>query len=569
MSLFGSLQLAGNTLQAMQIGLQVVGNNIANANTPGYVREKALFSTAPVQKRGTLLLGLGVQIDGIVQNIDAFTESRLREAGGDRAGAEVQEEAYLDLEVILASLKNEASISSRITRFFNSIHDITTDTDSSAIRLLAITEGDFLTEGIRTLHGRVRAEYRDLDTRVTQVATEINTLAEEIRLLNLRIVALEGGGASNSEAGALRSQRGVALTKLTELTDATINESDNGAVNISINGEFLVFEGTRREVSAEVSNVGENTLTHLEFVDNSDVLDPTGGELQGLFEARDNILGGFLDDLDNFAAALAFQFNKVYSQGQGKIGFESLTSTFRVDDPNAALDAAGLPFTARNGKFDIIVRNKDTGVAETQTITINLTGSDGDITLASLAAQLDAVDGVAASVSIDNQLVLTSESEELEFGFELDTSGALAALGLNTFFAGSTASTLGVNQALRSGASAESRFAASLTGFGDDTSNALELIGFQDKSLADLDGGTILGVYDGLINDATQGATITASVADGLRVFEGTLQARAQAVSGVNLDEEAIDMIQLQRAYQASARYIRTVSELLDTLVNL
>ena len=76
-------------------------------------------------------------------------------------------------------------------------------------------------------------------------------------------------------------------------------------------------------------------------------------------------------------------------------------------------------------------------------------------------------------------------------------------------------------------------------------------------------------MYDQLINQTTQGSTVAAAVADGLNVFEQTLDASAQAVSGVNIDEEAIDMILLQRIYQATARYISTLSELLDTLVNL
>ena len=86
--------MAGNTLQAMQIGLHVVGNNIANANTPGFVREKAIFAPAPVQKLGNLTLGMGVEVLGIVQQIDKFTESRLRDAAGDRASAEAQDAAY-------------------------------------------------------------------------------------------------------------------------------------------------------------------------------------------------------------------------------------------------------------------------------------------------------------------------------------------------------------------------------------------------------------------------------------------------------------------------------------------
>jgi flagellar hook-associated protein 1 FlgK len=113
------------------------------------------------------------------------------------------------------------------------------------------------------------------------------------------------------------------------------------------------------------------------------------------------------------------------------------------------------------------------------------------------------------------------------------------------------------------------KFAASASGIGDSADNALRLINLHDSALDSLDGGSIAGVYDQLINDTTQGATVSAAVADGLRVFEGTLDATAQAISGVSLDEEAIDMILLQRTYQASARYISTLSDLMDLLVNL
>ena len=97
----------------------------------------------------------------------------------------------------------------------------------------------------------------------------------------------------------------------------------------------------------------------------------------------------------------------------------------------------------------------------------------------------------------------------------------------------------------------------------------LELGNLQDQELTDREGNTIIGIFDELVDATTQGATTSTAIADGLRTFEGTLEASAVAVSGVNIDEEAIDLIQLQRAYQASARYISTISELLDLLVNL
>ena len=194
--------MAGNTLQAMQIGLHVVGNNIANANTPGYVRERAIFAPAPVQKLGSLTLGLGVEITGIVQSIDKFAEERLRDAGGDRASAEAQEAAYRDLEVILNPL-GDANISAKLTDFFNAIQLINQKPEEPAHRNLAISAGEDLTQTINTTRRRIDTEHENLNTQVSQLADEINTLSEEIRQLNLRIVQIEGGGASGSDAGGI------------------------------------------------------------------------------------------------------------------------------------------------------------------------------------------------------------------------------------------------------------------------------------------------------------------------------------------------------------------------------
>jgi flagellar hook-associated protein 1 FlgK len=91
----------------------------------------------------------------------------------------------------------------------------------------------------------------------------------------------------------------------------------------------------------------------------------------------------------------------------------------------------------------------------------------------------------------------------------------------------------------------------------------------MDTPLASAGEASLADLYNQMINEVTQGASIAQSVAEGYRVFEGTLDGQEQAVSGVSIDEEAVKMIILQRIYQASARYIQTVSELLDLLVNL
>jgi flagellar hook-associated protein 1 FlgK len=566
MSLFGSIQMAGNTLQAMQIGLNVIGNNIANANTPGFISERAVFVPAPVQKLGHLTLGLGVEVAGIIQNLDRFVEERLRDVGSDRASADIQQKVYRDLESIIGEL-SDTDVSTQLTHFFNSIHEVANQPEEMSLRDLAAQAGKTLAQTINTLSRRVNTVYDEFAVKVDNLADEINTLTAQIQKLNLQIVELEGGNPTANEAGGLRSARNEAMKRLAEIADVKMTESAIGSVSITLAGELLVFEGTRREVHTVFSSDEGRQVATIEYVDNESPLVVNAGELHGVYEARDTIVAGFLDRLDEFAAALAFEFNKVYSQGQGATGFQSVTSAESVDSPNAVLDAAGLAFTPVNGVFNVVAYNTTTKLAQTHAINVDLDGLQEDSTLASLAAQIDAINGIGAVVTADNRLRITADSAETSVTFAGDTSGVLAALGINAFFTGSTASDIAVNEIVLDDGT---KFAASGAGtIGVDNTNALRLIALQDEQLASLEGKSIFGVYDQMINEVAQGSTVAESIADGFHVFEQTLEAQAQSVSGVNLDEEAIDMIMLQRTYQASARYISTLAELMDVLVSI
>ena len=88
MSLFSSIQLANNALLAAQLGIQVTGNNIANANTPGYIRQSVVLTPAPTQRYGDLLLGMGVDVSAVIQRTDKFLEERHRAAVSDLANGD-------------------------------------------------------------------------------------------------------------------------------------------------------------------------------------------------------------------------------------------------------------------------------------------------------------------------------------------------------------------------------------------------------------------------------------------------------------------------------------------------
>jgi flagellar hook-associated protein 1 FlgK len=391
-------------------------------------------------------------------------------------------------------------------------------------------------------------------------------LSEEIVTLNLRIAFTEGGDARSSDAGALRVQRNNAIERLAEIIDVRTYEQSSGAINVSVGGEFLVFEGDRREVSTSLSTDRGMSIATVQFTDTQSPLVTRSGELTGLYEARDAIVAGFSDQVDRFTQTLIYEFNKAFSAGQGLSGFQELTSEHAVSLAEEPLDAAGLPFTPVNGSFDLLLHNTRTGLVSTHTILIDLNGLDEDLSLGGLAEQINNIDGVTASLSATGELTIQSDSPDSEFSFARDTSGVLAALGINTFFSGTTAGDVGVSDVLLSDSG---KFAASRGGIGEDTDNAIRLAAMLDEPLPASGGVSLAGIYDQLTNELTQGSSVAAAVSEGFRAYEQTIQAEHLSISGVNLDEEAVRMITLQRVFQASARYIQSISELLDILVNL
>ncbi|MBN2295913.1 MAG: flagellar hook-associated protein FlgK, partial [Pirellulales bacterium] len=129
MSLFSSMQLSSNTLRANEIALQVVSQNIANSNTPGYIREEVQFAPAPTQRLGGLLLGMGVRVEAVVQKIDKFLEQRLNSAVSEQSSAETIEQGYAQLESIIGEL-GDTDLSTSMNNFFSSISEILNQPES-------------------------------------------------------------------------------------------------------------------------------------------------------------------------------------------------------------------------------------------------------------------------------------------------------------------------------------------------------------------------------------------------------------------------------------------------------
>ena len=565
MSLFATIQQSANALTVSQLGLDVTGNNIANANSPGYIRQELIQTPAIGYRIGGITIGYGVRATGVVQKIDQFLVDRMRSTNSDLSAAEAQGEVYTQIEAIFGEL-GDNDLSSQLSNFSNSIQDMLNQPGNDALRRLVIERGKSLTSQIRTLHQNVTTIADNVTQGIKDSATEINRLTEQIAVLNRRVVEVEGGRTSGSDAVGLRDERMRVLDDLAKIVGIRAVEQPSGSVTVYVGGEYLVSDAIQRKVSFALREDASGSHPEVRIADTDSAIQVSSGRLQGLYEAREGAALGTLDSLNEFAHNLTEQFNRIHTQGQGLDGYATLTSTNQTDDATAPLDLAVLPSKVSNGSFEISVLDLESGQSRATNIRVQLTGGVYDSSLEDIRDQLSAVSGISASITSEGRLRIENTSPTLRFSFQNDTSGFLTAMGVNTFFQGDTASTISINDAIIDN---PRLLAASLSGVGGGTENAVKLAQAFEEPLATLNGQSLKQNYEGIVVRTTQDINVQQGVTDGLRNFYKTLESQNLATSGVNLDEEAVKMIYYQRAFQASSRVIKAADELLDTLVNL
>ena len=565
MTLYSTLQMAKNAMFAARTGIEVASNNIANADTPGYIRERAILTPSAPQRTGNLITGSGVHVEGVVRQVNVYLQERMRYAVSDMANGEAQESVYVELESAIGEL-SESDLSTALSEFFNRLNDVLNQPEGSSVRKLAVLEGQRLAEMVRQLDGRVSDVRTLTNDQIVHAVNDVNELVNAIAMLNTQIVEMELGGHVASDAVGLRDKRDKALEDLARLVNIQVEEQDSGATNVFVGGDYLVFDGTSQFVTM-VKNVDRGQLVaELRLSRTDSVLQASAGEIAGLVTARDDVLGGFLDDLDSFTRSLIFEFNKLHSSGQGLGGYDALRSEHRIDDADAPLDEAGLVYTPVDGEFQVQVINRETGLTKTADVEVQLNGLEEDTTFEGLIAALDAIEGLSAERAGNGQLLLRSESEDYEFTFANDSSGILAALGINTFFTGTAGSDIRVHEALDQDAG---KLAVSLSGVGHDTENGQRLAQFLTTPLESRDNVTLAAVYEQWMAATAQSSSLAQAVAEGYRSFHATLEGEHLGLSGVSLDEEALNMMTFQRTYQAAARVVSTISELLEILMRM
>ena len=566
-----ALQIGRSALLGYEGALHVVGNNVTGAGSPDYTRLSPQLD--PLHGgliTGELQPGAGVALTGIQRNIDEALEERVRLAIGAEASALVREGTLAQVEAFFDDLGG-TGVEARLIEFFHTFDELQNTPEDLAIRDLAITSGINLAESLRQLRQQLARLSEDINEQIAMIVVSADDIARKIAHLNEEITTAEA--QRQGPAHGLRDQRDALLRELGELFDVTVREQHDGTVNVYVGSEALVQGSSVRGLIAVEEIDGESPRMSVRFADTNQQVDVRGGRLEGLIISRDQ--HGQIDALDQLAAAVITDVNGIHADGQGLVGYTSVTGSYDVLATDVPLDssAAGLPFPPQNGSFYITVADTATATPVAYRIDVDLQGSDAGTTLESLVADINAqVEGVTASVTSDNRLQLTADDGfTFTFGHDgqearEDTSGVLAALGVNTFFTGTDAGNIAVNQTITEQPSLLAAASVFLAGDGVNAGRVAAL----DSALSEGLGTTSLsGLYKSIASGV---AVVSAAARDKVEAAStvlASLQAQRESISGVNLDEEAIALLKYERAFQGAARFVSTVDDLLAELVTL
>ncbi|MBI3864992.1 MAG: flagellar hook-associated protein FlgK [Planctomycetia bacterium] len=564
MGLTAALSAAGTALDVFSAGIQVAGNNIANANDPNYIRQALNLNPALPVQQGTLIFGSGVTAQGVKQQVDRYLLQRIYASNAESSGAGMTNSIYQQLESTLQTLTG-SDLSSQLTGLANAFNNLVNQPELTANRQLAVQQGVQFARAVAILRSQIDTLRTSVNQNVDGLVREANGLIDQINDLNPRITRLESAGLLQSDAGALRDLRYAAINRLTKIIPVTVVDHGPLGIEVSINGQALIIPGQVQHLTTTSRNDRGVAVSDVSVQNSNLVIGGTKGELAGAVLGRDTVIGGFTDQLDQFAAAVINQVNVIHSSGQGIHGYDSVTGTYQVKTPTSALDAASLPFTPQNGSFQVHVVNTSTGLEQTGTISVDLAGVNPKTTLSDIVTQLNALTNVTASVTGDNRLQITA-ANGYELKFSDDDSGALAALGINTFFTGWTSSNIGVNSALTAD---PTLLAAAKGGGAGDGNNASILANLPSLSPSSLGGATIGNFFQQAVAGLGQASASQNAVTEGAQGFSDSLNNQRSQYSGVSLDTETIQVMQFQQSYQGAARFISVIDQLFTILTQL
>jgi len=531
-----SLETAIRAIRAQRQALHTIGHNIANVNTPGFSRQRAVLATTLPQGS----MGTGVKVETIEKIRDIVIDFYIRKENPTLNRWDTKNKILEEIETLF----NEPSttgISNIMNSFWDSWQDLTNNPEDGAARANVREQARILCEIFRGLYESLEDYQSNIDEEVKANVDEVNSIIQQIAHLNKKIETVELGG--REKANDLRDRRDLLLDDLSKLINFSYKEMKDGTIRVNVHGQLLVNKG---KVAEFITEPGENGFLEIKWKDSKERVIITDGKLKGLIEVRDEVIPEFLESLDNLSSSIMNEVNTLHQKGMGLDGTSKIVGSKELTG-NLGID----------GSFEIngvIINVLSTDTLDDIITKINAM-TDNPATPTGVVASKDGDRLVLIPGGVDPKTICITEDPD---NIMLDKLGIL-----NNFFKGTGAKDMALSEAIEGNLN---YIAASLNGAPGDNTNALAIAQLKEKLTMQGGVSTFGTYYNGMIGKLGIEATEARTLKENQNLLLTELENRRQSISGVSLDEELTNIVLFQQAYEAAVHFLRTISDMLDTL---
>lgn len=586
---FLGIETAKRGIYAAQGALDTVSHNISNAGVEGYSRQRVDTASPqglPQSGRFKYMYGVGPDITNVTRIRSSFIELQVNREKGSLGTLTTMEQGISQMEAVFNEPGNNG-LNNLLESFFTSWEDLSNNPESAVQRNIVRQNGQAIVQQVSLINTKLTQQVSDINQEISLKLKSANNIGFEIQQLNDKIMRLEGGqvGIAND----LRDERDRLVASLAKDFQVHATEAASGALMVDIGGYQFVQEKVVNEMRFNV-NYDDPLRPQLEF-DSRIPVALQEGEIKGLLRIRDEGIPAVQKDMATWVTGFVNNVNKIHIEGysldnqKGRSFFNDIkTKEIRGNVP--------LPATLKLGTtLDKLGISAGDFFVDGQRIVIteNEVKPDTAITLGDL---IDRVNNASTRVRMNYEAkpstgglpqitlgMYNPEEKNASIDLRKGNSNVLDVLGLDqkyelsyvqgenytTVFNSFTLSPI-ILEDLNAIAAAQDDGTGNYGGPGDNR-NSLLMAALKSKSNA-IGEQTILGYYRNTIADLGIRGDETNRLMKAQTLVVEQVVNRRESVSGVSLDDEAVNMIKYQRAFEASSRMVSALDQVLDGIVN-
>ncbi len=552
----GMLGISSSGLMAVQQALDVTSHNIANVNTDGYSRQRVDFTPKSAQSNGGGFIGQGV--DATVSRVyDQFIAKQMTSTTSAFSEADTLSTYAAQVDNMVSS--DATSVSGPLNSFFNAVNDVANDPSSLAARQVMLEDARSVSHQFNTLSTQFDDVRQQTNSQMGAMLDDINSYTKNIADLNDKIVLANSRATDGQLPNDLLDQRDTLINKIAEKFSVTTQPQQDGSVNLFISsGQYLVMGNSATNLSLGSSiTAGTDKAILADGVDITKQI--SGGQLSGLLKFQNTVLDPAQQQLDLMAVGFAAKFNDIHNGNNTIDPLQTKSFDLNGKPGKDFFDVGSPTVKASTDSFGTVSATYDAtriGLLTADNYQLNYDGNAYSLTRLS--------DNTVTNVTVrdnpnDSKPIIEGP------GFNIEITQDLAA--------GDSFLIKPVNNAannLKSLIDDPAQIAASSTAAGvpGDNANALKLAELANTKLMLGGNASINDINSQMvakIGTLANSAKVNSAAQESL--FNMAKQSR-ESLSGVNLDEEAANLIKYKQAYQAAAQAISTASTLFDTLIN-